>query len=146
MCFKEPSGKLRPVGPLPHFLSHDQPLPVSEAVPVARRWGVCSLSCHPALPQGHILTPSHPHTLTSSHPHTFTPHIFLSQLRIGGVAEMMSPTFLNPLLQSALDSSLHGNSPNAELLTFAVSGSPPSHPHGIPTLIPSHPHTLTHSC
>ena len=49
----------------------------------------------------------------------------------GGSARMMSPAFLNPLLQSALDSSLHGDSPNTQLLSFAVVDSAaPSHPHG----------------
>jgi gamma-tubulin complex component 6 len=75
--------------------------------------------------------------------HTLSSHLF-NKLRSGGGARMTSPSFLNPLLQSALDSSLHGNSPNAELLTFAVSGSPPAHTHGNHSLPTSHPHTSHH--
>jgi gamma-tubulin complex component 6 len=65
--------------------------------------------------------------------YTLSSHLF-NKLRSGGGSRMTSPAFLNPLLQSALDSSLHGNSPNAELLTFAVSGSPPAHPHAVDAL------------
>lgn len=55
------------------------------------------------------------------------------QLMYGGsAARLSSPAFLNPLLQSALDSSLHGNSPYTQLLSFAVSRPhTPVHPYGM---------------
>ena len=57
---------------------------------------------------------------------------------------MTSSAFLNPLLQSALGSSLHGDEPNAQLLSFAVCDPPALiHPHGNHPSHPSHisPHT-----
>jgi gamma-tubulin complex component 6 len=52
-----------------------------------------------------------------------------------GSGGLTSPALLNPLLQSALDSSLHGDSPNAQLLTFAVSPlSKPIQPYAVDAL------------
>lgn len=61
------------------------------------------------------------------------------QLMYGGSrTQLSSPSFLNPLLQSALDSSLHGDSPYTQLLSFAV-GRPHTaiQPYGM-ALSPSH--------
>lgn len=51
----------------------------------------------------------------------------LPQLTYGGPSNhLLSPSFLNPLLSSALDSSLHGNTPEAKQLSFALKYKPAS--------------------
>lgn len=57
-----------------------------------------------------------------------------SQLVLGhSLRRLTSPAFLNPLLQSALDSSLHGDRQEAQLLSFALEHTPSLiQPHGQP--------------
>ena len=51
----------------------------------------------------------------------------LPQLTYGGPSNhLLSPSFLNPLLSSALDSSLHGSTPEAKRLSFALKYKPAS--------------------
>ena len=52
VCMQELSGELCPPGPLSFFLSHDQPLPVPKAVPVAGRRRICTVTSYAALPPG----------------------------------------------------------------------------------------------
>lgn len=114
---QELSSQLCSPGSLPLFLSRDQPFPVPEALPVDGRWRICSLAGHSTLPPG-----------TSLHIYCVLSLIWgvcvcvCVQLMYGGSrGQLSSPSFLNPLLQSALDSSLHGDSPYTQLLSFAIS-------------------------
>lgn len=55
------------------------------------------------------------------------------QLAYGSWKDLYSASFLNPLLNMALESSLHGNSPETSRLSFALSHTPTAvHSHGKP--------------